>query len=50
MANDSFEIELSAIPEFPTIIAAIVTMALCAIMYLWMRKRSTLGRMEYVKV
>ncbi|MBI2831430.1 MAG: hypothetical protein HYX79_04145 [Chloroflexi bacterium] len=39
LGNDSFSVEVSAIPEFPTIISAIMTMALCAVGYWWMKKK-----------
>jgi hypothetical protein len=39
MVEDSFEVAVSAIPEFPTIIAAIGVSGLCFGIYYWMRKR-----------
>lgn len=39
IANDSFNVDLSAIPEFPTVIPAIGAAALCFAVYYWMRKR-----------
>ena len=37
--GDDFEVAASAIPEFPTVITAIVSLTLCAGTYLWLRKR-----------
>lgn len=45
MANDSFFVEASAIPEFPTVMAGIMVAGLCFGIYYWMRKR----RLAYVK-
>ncbi|MFC1893762.1 Loki-CTERM sorting domain-containing protein [Chloroflexota bacterium] len=45
VVEDSFYVEQSAIPEFPTVLTVIIAMALCAGIYLWMRKR----RLAYVK-
>ena len=45
MVEDSFEVSASAIPEFPTVMAAIVVTGLCFGAYYWMRKR----RLAYVK-
>jgi len=45
MANDSFFVAQSAIPEFPTVIAGIMVAGLCFGIYYWMRKR----RLAYVK-
>jgi len=39
MANDSYTVEASAIPEFPTAFAAIGVAGLCFGIYWWMRKR-----------
>ena len=38
-ANDSFTVESSAIPEFPTVFAAISVAGLCFAVYYWMRKK-----------
>ncbi len=40
IANDSFTVEQSAIPEFPTVLAAMVALALAAGVYLWMRRKA----------
>ena len=45
LANDSFYVAESAIPEFPTVMAAIMVAGLCAGIYYWMRKR----KLAYVK-
>ncbi len=45
IANDNFNVQASAIPEFPTILAAIVVAGLCFGIYYWMRKR----KLAYVK-
>jgi len=45
MANDSFYVAQSAIPEFPTVMAGIMVAGLCFGIYYWMRKR----RLAYVK-
>ena len=45
MANDSFNVAQSAIPEFPTVMAGIMVAGLCFGIYYWMRKR----RLAYVK-
>ncbi|MFC1926182.1 hypothetical protein ACFLWV_00315 [Chloroflexota bacterium] len=37
--EDSFTVDASAIPEFPTIMAMISVTALCGAIYYWMRKR-----------
>ncbi|MFC1932949.1 nitroreductase family protein [Chloroflexota bacterium] len=39
-ASDSFIVEQSAIPEFPTVVAAIVALSLCVGIYLWMRRKA----------
>jgi len=46
LANDSFTVEASAIPEFPAVIAGIVVAGTCFGIYYWMRKR----RLAYVRV
>lgn len=46
IANDSFTVEAGAIPEFPTVIAAVVVAGMCFGIFYWMRKR----RLAYVKV
>jgi len=45
LANDSFTVQPSAIPEFPTVMAGIMVAGLCFGIYYWMRKR----RLAYVK-
>jgi hypothetical protein len=45
MANDSFNVAESAIPEFPSVLAGIMVSGLCFGIYYWMRKR----RLAYVK-
>jgi hypothetical protein len=45
LADASFTVEPSAIPEFPTIFAAIGVAGLCFAIYYWMRKR----RLVFVK-
>ena len=45
IVEDSFDVEQSAIPEFPTVITVIVVAGLCFGIYYWMRKR----RLAYVK-
>ena len=40
IASDTFTVQASAIPEFPTVLAAIVCLALCAGIYLWMRRKA----------
>lgn len=37
--DDSFDVQSSAIPEFPTVIAVIVAMGLSFGIYFWIRKR-----------
>lgn len=39
VVEDSFTVQQSAIPEFPTAIGAILVVALCGGIYLWLRKR-----------
>ncbi|MBI3931310.1 MAG: hypothetical protein HY325_04740 [Chloroflexi bacterium] len=39
VTDDSFEVTVAAIPEFPSIIASIVVAGLCFVIYYWMRKR-----------
>jgi hypothetical protein len=39
MAEDDFEVQESAIPEFPDVIAAIAVCMLCAVAYVVMRRR-----------
>ncbi len=39
LANDSFTVESSAIPEFPTVIAGIAVAGSCAAIYYWMRRK-----------
>jgi len=43
--DDDFYVAESAIPEFPTVIAAIGVAGLCFAIYYWMRKR----RLAYVQ-
>lgn len=45
IADDTFTVTLAAIPEFPTVITAIVVAGLCFVIYYWMRKR----RLGYAK-
>jgi hypothetical protein len=45
LANDSFTVQQSAIPEFPTVIAGIAVAGTCFAIYYWMRKR----KQAYVK-
>ena len=42
--GSSFAVTESAIPEFPTILAAIAVLALCAGTYLWMRRKAAPAR------
>jgi len=44
--DDDFEVAAGAIPEFPTVMAAIIVAGLCFGAYYWMRKR----QLAYVKV
>ena len=46
LANDSFHVAQSAIPEFPTVMAAIMVVGVCFGIYYWMRRR----RLAYVEV
>ena len=45
LANDSFTVQPSAIPEFSTVMAGIMVAGLCFGIYYWMRKR----KLAYVK-
>ena len=45
IAEDTFDVGAAAIPEFPTALAAIMTLALSAGVYLWMSRR----KISYVK-
>ncbi len=40
LTDDTFTVQESAIPEFPTVVAAIVALALSAGIYLWMRRKA----------
>ncbi len=40
ITSDNFIVEDSAIPEFPTVMAAIVAFSLCVGVYLWMRRKA----------
>ena len=40
LTDDTFHVDESAIPEFPTVLAAIVSLALCSGIYLWMRQKA----------
>ncbi len=40
LASDTFTVEQAAIPEFPTILAAVVAFSLCAGIYFWMRRKA----------
>jgi len=44
LTDDTFEVQQSAIPEFPTPLAAVVSLALCAGVYLWVRRKRALVR------
>jgi len=39
VASDGFTVQQSAIPEFPTIPAVVVSMSLCAGIYFWLRRK-----------
>ena len=39
LANDSFTVDQSAIPEFTSVITGIAVAGMCAVIYWWMRKR-----------
>ena len=39
VVDDAFNVGQAAIPEFPTALAAVFPVALCAGIYLWMRRR-----------
>jgi hypothetical protein len=40
LVTDTFNVQNSAIPEFPTVISVMVVLSLCFVMYLWMRHRT----------
>ena len=40
LGEDTFQVQESAIPEFPTVIAAIVSLSLCLGIYLWLRRKA----------
>jgi len=40
LKDDTFEVQQSAIPEFPTVLAAIASLSLCAGIYLWFRRKA----------
>ncbi len=40
ITSDNFTVQQSAIPEFPTVITAIVAFSLCVGVYLWMRRKA----------
>jgi hypothetical protein len=40
IANDSFNVDASALPEFPTLLPAIAVPAMCLVAYYFMRKRA----------
>jgi len=46
VTEDSFDVAASAIPEFPTIITAVVVIGTCFAIYIWMRKK----RLAYVQI
>ncbi|RLG26750.1 hypothetical protein DRN76_00985 [Methanosarcinales archaeon] len=46
IADDSFTVEESAIPEFPAVIAAIAVCMLCAISYIFMRRKAIDSKQE----
>ncbi len=39
LADDSYNVDASAIPEFPAVIAGIAVAGMCFWIYYWMRKR-----------
>ena len=39
LREDTFTVQETAIPEFPTVMAAIVSLSLCVGVYLWLRRR-----------
>ncbi len=43
LANDSFEVSGTAIPEFPTVMAGIVVAGACFGIYWWMRRKAKIG-------
>ncbi|MFC1951729.1 hypothetical protein ACFLYI_01630, partial [Chloroflexota bacterium] len=43
--SDSFDVDASAIPEFPTIFTGIAVSVICLLIYIWMRKK----RISYVQ-
>jgi len=44
ITSDNLTVLQSAIPEFPTVIAAIVAFGLCVGVYIWMRRKQTFNR------
>jgi hypothetical protein len=40
IATADFDVEESAIPEFPTPVAAILVLGICTVFYAWFRKRA----------
>jgi hypothetical protein len=40
ITDDTFHVDQSVIPEFPTALAAIAALALCSGIYLWMRRKA----------
>jgi hypothetical protein len=46
LAEDTFDVSESAIPEFPTALAAISALALSAGIYLWMRRKAVPVRVQ----
>lgn len=40
IVDDSFEVTAGAIPEFPTVLAALAVVGLCCGVYFWMRRRT----------
>ena len=43
VVEDDFEVQQSAIPEFPDVIAAIAVCLLCAVAYIFMRRKVIYG-------
>ena len=40
ISSDSFNVSDSAIPEFPTVLAAVITLSLVGGIYLWMKRKT----------
>jgi hypothetical protein len=41
LTDDTFTVQQSAIPEFPTVLVAIAVLAICAGIYFWLRRKTT---------